>query len=69
MEAPGLNLELYADEDLLFVMDDELGIAYADGKVEYYDDKNGWQLSPWSRDLVLYYNGICSDLVEFISVV
>ena len=62
--------ELYYREDLLFVMDDKLGIVYADGRVEYYDsNKNGWKLSPWSRDLVLDYNEIWPDLVEFISTV
>lgn len=70
MEVQDLNSERYAREDLLFVMNDKLGIVYADGRIEYYDNnKNGWQPSPWSRDLVLDYNEIWPDLVEFISTV
>lgn len=56
--------------DLLFVMDDELGIVYANGLIEYYDsNKNEWLQSPWTRDLVLDYHLMFSDLIEFISVV
>ena len=56
--------------DLLFVMDDELGIVYANGLIEYYDsNKNEWLQSPWTRDLVLDYHLMFGDLVEFISTV
>ena len=56
--------------DLLFVMDDELGVVYANGLIEYYDsNKNEWLQSPWTRDLVLDYHLMFSDLVEFISTV
>ena len=59
-----------AGEDCLFMIDEELGIVYSTGQIEYFSDSHKeWLPTEWTRELVFSYHRGVPELVEFISTI